>query len=114
MDFDRFPGDMEIPDDSYFVIATYGHHHDEAVLKRLYESVPKPAYIGMIASRKKREIILKSVKKAFPEADTGVCYIPAGLDIGGSLPHEIAVSVIAEIQAVSSGKEAKHLREAHD
>jgi xanthine/CO dehydrogenase XdhC/CoxF family maturation factor len=31
-------------------------------------------------------------------------YMPVGLDIGGRSPHEIALSIISEIQGVRYGK----------
>jgi xanthine dehydrogenase accessory factor len=49
--------------------------------------------------------------KTFPNADIESLYTPAGLNIGGTLPHEIAISIISEMQTVANAKEVKHLRD---
>ena len=96
--------------DAYFVIATYQHKHDGLVLNRIYKSNWNPKYIGMVSSRSKQKILLDRLQAEIPDADLGKCYIPVGLDIGGGSPDDIALSIIAEIQAVRFGKTGGHLR----
>ncbi|MBN2780829.1 MAG: XdhC family protein [Candidatus Marinimicrobia bacterium] len=109
--FEKALEDREVARDSYFIIATYQHAFDGAVLNRIYSMDWKPKYVGMVSSRKKKQTLLRELKKAVPQADTANCYIPVGLDIGGTLPHEIALSIVAEMQAVANSKKARHLRE---
>jgi len=45
------------------------------------------------------------------EADTEGLYAPVGLDIGGETPEEIALSVVAEVQAVRAGRRGGSLRD---
>lgn len=102
------------PESAYYLIVTYGHQHDAAVLQAIYRNDLRPAYVGMVASAKKKAVLTADVKKAVPQADLSVFYIPIGLDIGGTLPQEIAISIIAEMQAHAHGKTVAHLRERHD
>ncbi|HBY18811.1 MAG TPA: hypothetical protein DEH00_06540 [Candidatus Marinimicrobia bacterium] len=67
--------------------------------------------MGMVASRRKQKIMLKELKKAVPDADADVCYIPVGLDTGGGLPHDIAISIVAEIQKIRYQCKGGHLRD---
>lgn len=100
-----------VPAGAFYIIATYQHKYDGVVLNMIYESHPDAAYIGMVSSRKKKAQLLGELQKSVPNADLSICHIPVGLDIGGTLPHEIAISIIAEMQAVANQRSGKHLRE---
>jgi xanthine dehydrogenase accessory factor len=100
-----------VPAGAFYIIATYQHKYDGIVLNMIYESHPDAAYIGMVSSRKKKAQLLGELQKSVPNADLSICHIPVGLDIGGTLPHEIAISIIAEMQAVANQRSGKHLRE---
>jgi xanthine dehydrogenase accessory factor len=103
-----------LPSGAFFLIATYGHQHDEKVLQSIYKADLKPAYVGMVASAKKKKTMETALKKTVPDADLSNFYIPVGLNTGGTLPQEIAISIVAEMQSVAYGKNAAHLREAND
>ncbi len=79
----------------YAVVATMGQRDDEALAAAL---ALEPSYIGVVASRKRfaelREAL--SVDDAATSALAGV-KAPAGLDLGGERPEEIALSILAEI-----------------
>ncbi|MBN2279195.1 MAG: XdhC family protein [Candidatus Marinimicrobia bacterium] len=97
---------------SFFIIATYQHQYDDIVLKKIYSSDWQPKYIGIVSSRKKKEILFGEIKKYLPGVDLSRAFLPVGLDIGGTLPHEIAISIVAEMQAVANGKKGGHLRDS--
>lgn len=99
-----------VAENAYFIIATYQHKYDGLVLNRIYKSGWNPKYVGMVSSRNKQKILLDRLKAEVPDADLDKCYIPVGLDIGGGSPDEIALSILAEIQAVRFGKTGGHLR----
>ena len=103
--------DREVQKNAFFVIATYQHKYDGVVLHKIYGSDWEPKYVGLVASRSKKEKMTEELLKAFPDAHIDVLYTPAGLNIGGTLPHEIAISIISEMQAVANNKEVKHLRD---
>ncbi|NLM83663.1 MAG: XdhC family protein [Clostridiales bacterium] len=89
--------------DSYIVIVTRGHAHDEVVLTRALRT--DAGYIGMIGSKKKRERLYENLlQKGFTQEDIARVHSPIGLDIGAETPEEIAVSITAELIAVRAAK----------
>jgi xanthine dehydrogenase accessory factor len=76
------------------VIASHGRDEETVVTAALSAGIP---YIGLVASRKRGETVLASVRAT--EADGGRVHTPAGLDIGARTPEEVAVSILAEIVA---------------
>ena len=110
-DFDKVFERLETPDNSYFLVATYEHKHDSIVLKNIFNADCETHYIGMVSSSYKRQIIFDDLKKNVKNANTDICYIPVGLDTGGSTPDEIAISIIAEIQKIRYKTTGKHLRD---
>jgi xanthine dehydrogenase accessory factor len=80
---------------SMVVVATQGHGDEDAVEAAL---AAVPAYVGLVASRKRGEAVLGYL------ADRGVpaqlldrVRVPAGLDLGGTTHREIAVAILAEL-----------------
>ncbi len=95
---DKFPVD----ESSYLVIVTRGHIHDKTVLTQALRTPAK--YIGMIGSRRKRNMIYDALlKEGFTKDDIGRVHAPIGLDIGAETPEEIAVSILAELIKVRAG-----------
>ena len=84
------------------VIITEDHESDEAALRRVVET---PAgYIGMIGSRRKVETIFRNLRAAgVPEAAIARVHAPIGLDLGGRLPAQIALAILAEIEMARHG-----------
>jgi xanthine dehydrogenase accessory factor len=90
--------ELEITPDTYCLIVTRGHNHDQEALYRLINR--GACYVGMIGSRRK-------IRKIFAAlADAGVSmealervYAPVGIDIGSQTVMEIAVSIVAELIA---------------
>jgi len=81
---------------AYIAIITRGHIYDHAVLKEALKL--KPAYIGMVGSRRKRELIYQALMKEGASKETlQKVHSPIGLSIGAETPEEIAVSIVAEL-----------------
>lgn len=90
-----------IPENSYFIIASHSHQLDYVILKRIYEANWNPRYIGMVASKKKGKIMIQKLKEELGNhTNLDILYTPVGLNIGGSSPDEIAISIIAELQVI--------------
>lgn len=95
--------ETSLDQDSYIIVVTHSHQHDYACLKALMRK--KPGYVGVIASRNKRQKFLKSLPKTRKTAEfLRSLNIPVGLDIGAQTPEEIAISIAAEIVATYNKK----------
>ncbi len=100
---------LEIDANSYVVLVTRGHKHDEIALREVVGS--SAAYIGMIGSRTRvRTVRERLIRDGFPRERLDSIYAPIGLDIGAETPEEIAVSIVAEMVKVRRGGEAQSLR----
>jgi xanthine dehydrogenase accessory factor len=87
---------LEITPDTYCVIVTRGHNHDE---QALYQLVDRGArYVGLIGSRRKIKMIFDDLlaEGVSPEVLERV-YAPLGIDIGSQTVPEIALSIAAEL-----------------
>lgn len=109
--FSKALNNTSVKKDAFFVIATYEHKHDSVVLNKIYGSNWQPKYVGLISSRTKKRYMTEQLLALHPDVDIDTLYTPAGLSIGGTLPHEIAISIISEMQTVAYDKKIKHLRD---
>jgi xanthine dehydrogenase accessory factor len=82
----------------FAVVATLGQHDEEAIVEALGV---EPAYLGVVASRKRFAQIRETVAARGASASAlGSITNPAGIDIGALAPEEIALSILAEIVGV--------------
>ena len=103
-----------LKDNAYIVVCTPSHTNDYHVLNAILEKKYKPAYFGMLCSKKKIADYLEKAYETFgKDIDLTNFYSPIGLNIGGNSPEEIAISISAEILSVYYGKSPlnAHLRE---
>ncbi len=93
---------------SHCVVLTHSHAQDERVLEQLLQ-VPILPYVGMVGSSRKSQGIRERL--ALKDLVFGShVYTPAGLALGGGLPGDIALSILAEIKLVMDGGKPEHLR----
>ncbi len=86
----------DLSSNDYVVIVTRGHIYDRDVLAQALRT--KAGYIGMIGSRKKRNVIYDSLREdGFSDLDLKRVHSPIGLSIGAETPNEIALSIVAEL-----------------
>ena len=102
--FDTSLHQPDIGDSAFIIIMTHAHAHDRTVLAGALKTPAR--YIGMIASRRKRDIIFRSLGEEGVAAEAlARVHSPIGLDIGARSPAEIAVSIAAELIAVRAKKQ---------
>lgn len=95
-DFDTLSQKIPPYENAYYVVVTRGHLGDSACARQILK---RPfAYFGMIGSRTKVRITReKLLEEGFTEEQLAKVHAPIGLPIGGQMPSEIAVSIMAEI-----------------
>ncbi len=92
-DLDRVPG--LVTPETFVVVASTGMY-DETALKALLPRTPR--YVGLVASRRRGEAVVDSLKGAgFSANQLGRIRYPAGIDIAARDPEEIALSILSEI-----------------
>ena len=86
-------------DDSYLIACAFNFDQDEEILSHLI--LRRSAYIGMLASRYKRETIYNHLmERGIAEEALSRVHSPIGLPIGAETPEEIALSIAAELLKV--------------
>lgn len=100
-DFPTAIREITFDTNTYVVIVTRGHRHDKTCLAEVLNAA-RPAYTGMIGSRRKVKTLLDELQDEGYDMDQlKSVYAPIGLDIGAQTPEEIALSIMAEIIMVS-------------
>lgn len=89
---------LPIDSDTYCLIVTRGHNHDEEALYLLAERGAR--YVGLIGSRRKIRMIFEDLlEQGVTQTALEAVHAPVGLDIGSQTVPEIAVSICAELVA---------------
>jgi xanthine/CO dehydrogenase XdhC/CoxF family maturation factor len=91
------------------VIMTHNYDRDRAILPRLLKA--NFLYIGALGPKKRTERILEESGETFSAEQLSRLHAPVGLDLGADTPEAIALSIVAEIQAVLKNREGGFLRE---
>ena len=88
-----------IDSNTYVVIVTRGHKHDEAALRSVIRSPAR--YLGMIGSRRKVRIIFDDLRhEGVPEELLARVHAPIGMNIGAVSAGEIALSIASQLVSV--------------
>lgn len=87
----------KIPEGSFVLLMTMGHTTDKPILIEILRTRQFP-YLGVIGSNAKAKRLRQDVLAAgLPEEMTKAFFCPVGLDLGSNHPHEIAISVAAQM-----------------
>ena len=103
MDYTKALKNISFTADSYIVIVTHRHIHDQEILEYCVQQPHK--YIGMISSKSKASKALARLREiGIKEKKIQAIHAPIGLNIGADTPGEIAVAIAAELIAIRSGQ----------
>lgn len=104
--------DIPLGRHSNLVLVTRGHRYDYECLRRVLLADLRPAYVGMIGSRRRVRATLEALRReGIPRERLATLHAPIGLDIGAQTPEEIAVSVAAELVLAARGGSGRPLGE---
>lgn len=94
------------------VVMTHHYVHDVPILRDL---LPLPlAYIGLLGPKKRADRILNDLKTgglALTREQSERLHAPVGLDLGAETPEEVALAILAEMQATLTTRDARPLRD---
>lgn len=96
---------FDVHDFDAAVVMTHNFARDAEILACLFRS-PIP-YIGLMGPRSRGDELLAEIGASREPR----FHNPIGLDLGGETPEEIALSIVAEIQAVFEQRSARSLRD---
>jgi xanthine/CO dehydrogenase XdhC/CoxF family maturation factor len=92
------------------VVMSHHYARDLEYVRALLRSDAR--YIGVLGPRARSERMLADMSAAGDRIVGGErLHAPIGLNIGGDGPDGIALSIVAEVSAVMTGSEVKHLRD---
>jgi len=103
--------DRAAPDaDALAVVMTHHYVHDVPLLDGLLR---RPlAYLGLLGPRKRADQILADLaRNGAPPPPRAGLHAPVGLDLGADGPEQVALAIVAEMQAVLGRRDARPLRE---
>jgi xanthine dehydrogenase accessory factor len=87
------------------VLVAHDYKYELPVLRQLMRA--PIGYLGMLGSKKRAAAVRDLLREeGFTDEELNRIRTPVGLDIGGKAPAEVALSILAEVVAVRSGKRA--------
>lgn len=97
---------VDVAHDAHVVIMTHSYDRDRELLRELLAS--RARYLGVLGPAHRTECILRELGE---EGSRHRLFAPVGLDLGAETPQEIALAIVAEIQAKLRDARAGSLRE---
>jgi xanthine dehydrogenase accessory factor len=90
---------------SAVILVSHDYKYELPVLRSLVRS--NVGYLGMLGSKKRGAAVRELLRdEGFTDEELSRVRTPIGLDIGGKSSAEVALSILAEVVAVRSGKRA--------
>ncbi len=101
--------DIALDGRSAAVLMTHHFEMDRGWLEHLLPS--EVAYLGLMGHRRRSQRLLNELEEEPSKNQVARLFSPVGLDLGSESPEAIALSILAEIQAVFSERQPQHLRD---
>jgi xanthine/CO dehydrogenase XdhC/CoxF family maturation factor len=101
---ERLGAAIDLSDLSAAVVMSHHFKADEDYLGAL--AAAPPAYVGLLGPAARRDALLETLDNGARRRLEGRVRGPVGLDLGGRSPQAISLSLIAEIQATLTGRDA--------
>jgi len=108
----KLNGSFKTDNRSAAVIMTHQINHDLALVPTLLHN--DFVYVGLLGPKNRKEAILLRLEQQgirFTTGEREKLHGPIGLNIGAETPEEIAVAIIAEIQAVMQSRSGGFMRD---
>ncbi len=108
----ELPSRAPLDPESLAVVMTHHYVHDVPLLRALLRQ--PLAYLGLLGPKQRAERILADLSAdglAIAPEPRARLHAPVGLDLGADGPEQVALAIVAEIQAVLAGRNARPLRE---
>lgn len=102
---------VKIDEQTFFIVMTHNYNYDIEILRQLSQIDCR--YIGILGPKKKLHRMFDELSGKgtfFYESQKEKIFSPIGLDLGAETSEEIALSIVAEIQAFIANKNAQPLR----
>ena len=87
------------------ILMTHSYEQDRSLLTGLLPIGPR--YLGLLGSRHRSSILVAESAAMLGRSVDDCCeriFAPVGMDLGGDGPEAVALSIVAEVQAVATGK----------
>jgi xanthine dehydrogenase accessory factor len=104
-DAERAVRAVDLQPDDFCILMTHHFERDRQLLRDLLAG--RPRYIGVLGPRARTNLLLSGLQ--LTPADASRIASPLGLDLGGEGPEAIALSALAELEAVRWGRSGGRL-----
>ena len=97
VDFSNIAQSIAIQEEDYVCVMTRGHAFDTVIQAQVLKC--KPAYVGVIGSRRKAAGVRQVLKEEYglTEEELNLVTTPIGVDIDAETPAEIAISIAGQL-----------------
>jgi xanthine/CO dehydrogenase XdhC/CoxF family maturation factor len=87
------------------ILMTHSYEQDRDLLAAVLPIGPR--YLGLLGSRHRSSLLVAEAAAMLGRSIDACCdgiFAPVGMDLGGDGPEAIALAIVAEVQAVASGR----------
>jgi xanthine dehydrogenase accessory factor len=106
----RIHEDLTFDENTYAVVMTHNFIDDRLTIDALLDS--PVSYVGLMGPRERFEEMQEDFAeedRTFSEEELQKLYTPAGLDLGGDTPYQIAHSIVSELLVIKNDRTPRHL-----